>query len=68
MNNKLYYARVRQEKVKLTDAEKKADKNFMIVMVLSVLFIICYKSTSCKLNNQNKPTYANTNVQPVLQK
>lgn len=66
MNNKLYYARVKQEKIKLTDAEKKADSNFIAAIALCVLLsIICFSKCSLQLKKQS---YANTNVQPILQK
>jgi len=66
MNNKLYYARVKQEKCKITDAEKKADNNFIAAIAICIILsIICFSKCSIELKKQN---HANTNIQPVLQK
>lgn len=66
MNNKIYYTRVKQEKFKITQAEKKADDNFIAaIAVCVILSIICFSKCSLELKKQS---YANTNIQPVLQK
>lgn len=66
MNNKLYYARVKQEKCKITDAERKADNNFIAAIAICVLLsIVCFTKCSIQLKKQS---YANTNIQPILQK
>lgn len=66
MNNKLYHARIKQSKIKLTDAEIKEENNFIRAIAICVIgSIICCSKCSLELKKQS---YANTNVQPVLQK
>lgn len=66
MNNKLYHTRIKQQKIQLTDAEKKTDNNFIAAIAICVLLsIVCFTKCSIQLKKQS---YANTNIQPVLQK
>ena len=66
MNDKIYQKMVKQNKIKLTDAENKADDNFIAAIAICVLLsIIWFSKCSLELKKQS---YANTNIQPTLQK
>ena len=66
MNNKLYLARMKQEKIKLTLKEKQEDNNFIGAIALCILVsILFFRKCNLELKKQS---YANTNIQPVLQK
>lgn len=66
MNDKIYEARKKQAKLQSTPEIEKADNNFIAAIALCVLLsIVCFTKCSIQLKKQS---YANTNVQPVLQK
>jgi len=66
MTNKTYTAKVKKERCLQSKQEIKADNNFIAAIAICVLLsIVCF--TKCSIQLKKQP-YANTNIQPVLQK
>jgi hypothetical protein len=71
MNNKIFAARVNQQRAKQTPKEVREENNFMGAIILSVLLSICFFSECSKLKfkkDKTQPIYGSTYLQPVLQK
>jgi hypothetical protein len=71
MNNKIFAAKVNQQRAKQNPKEIREERNFTGAVVLSVLLSICFFSECSKLKFKKDKTqtiYGSSNVQPVLQK
>ena len=70
MNNKIFAARVNQQRAKQNPKEIREENNFMGAIILSVLLSICFFSecSKIKLKKENPPIYESTNLHTTLQK
>ena len=53
MNNKIFAAKVNQQRAKQTPKEVREENNFMGAIILSVLLSICFFSECSKLKFKN---------------